>query len=436
VALEFAHGAIQLTTGAIGTTFTVSGLSFQPKALRFYWMGINSATDAATGAVNLRRGVGFAASTSSRRAVSSFSQDASLTSNCDTGAYSDCVVATTAGAGTRDGAIDLNAINSDGFQLIVDDVLPAAMTLFWEAWGGSDISNVTIGDFAEPAATGTQSYSATGFEASPAAQDQVVMLAGVQSTAAIGSGLAADSGFYAGFTTGSGQQCVVAGNADDASGTMDTDGYGTDTRCVAMCVVAGGTTNGRAAFSAWGTDQFTLNWEAVLTANRKSIYMAIKGGRWQAGGSTIDGSTANATSTVSGLPFTPIGVSMMGRIRAEQGTAFDTQDIISLGSGSSTSSRRAMGCMDENATASSACEISEVVEYDSVLAYPSTSDTLQGTRDINAMNSDGFQLIVDTAGGVSSVEWYGYLAFGNEPQQLPPPSLVMPPMRPATFGAH
>jgi hypothetical protein len=59
-------------------------------------------------------------------------------------------------------------------------------------------------------------------------------------------------------------------------------------------------------------------------------------------------------------------------------------------------------------------EINTVLEYDSVLAFPSTTGTLQASYDINAMNSDGFQIIVDTAGGFAS-EWQGYLTFGNAP---------------------
>ena len=52
-----------------------------------------------------------------------------------------------------------------------------------------------------------------------------------------------------------------------------------------------------------------------------------------------------------------------------------------------------------------------------MLCFPSTAGALQSAYDINAMNADGFQIIVDTAGGVAS-EWQGYLAFGDEPDVL------------------
>jgi hypothetical protein len=437
MALEFAHGAIQwLSADTATTTYTVSGLSFQPKAIRFYWVGLQSATDAASQAVNERRGVGFASSTSSRRSVGTFSQDTAGTSNCGGVASNDCVACTTDGAGARDGLLDINAFNSDGFQLIVDDATPANITVFWEAWGGADITDVTIGDIAEPAATGTQDYTATGFTSTDD-DSQVVMFAGCQSTAAVNTAAAADSGLVVGYSTGtaSTENIVVTGNSDDASSAMDTDGYGLDSECLANIVLAGGNPNARATLSAFGTDLFTLNWTARGTTNRRYVYMAIKGGSWSAGSYTINGNTGSATATVSGLAFTPVGVSLIGRMTTESTAGTSTaNDRIGIGTGSSTSSRRSMGILDENATASSACEIDVVVEYDQVLAFPSTAGALLSAYDINAMNSDGFQIIVDTAGGVAS-EWQGYLTYGDAPaasESVSPSSSVSPSVSPST----
>src|SRR5262245_15966699 len=117
MALEFAHGAIQwLAADAATTTYTVSGLSFQPKALRFYWVGLQSSTDAVSQTVNERRGIGFAVDTSNRRSIGTFNQDTAASANCGAAARNDCVACTTDGAGASDGRLDLNAINSDGFR--------------------------------------------------------------------------------------------------------------------------------------------------------------------------------------------------------------------------------------------------------------------------------------------------------------------------------
>lgn len=425
VALSFAHGAIQwLAADAATTVYTVSGLSFQPKALRFYWCGLQSATDAASEGVDQRRGIGFAVSTSARRCVGTFSDDTAATSACASFAANDCVVGTVDAAGTRDGELDLNSITSDGFTLIVDDQGVANITVFWEAWGGSDISVAVVGDLAEPASSGNQDYTVTGFVAG--AVDQVVMFAGVQCDQAINSSKVEASGLSVGFASSgtAADNIVVFGNADHASAAMDTDGYCHEDECIAMCSPAGAAVcNVRATMTQYNTDGFRLNWIEVNVTNRRSIFLAIKGGRWDVGSYTINGNTGNATATVSGLSFAPVGISLIGRMTTEDAAdVVGANDRIGIGSGSSTSSRRSMGMLDEDATASSACEIDTVLEYDSVLCFPSTAGALLSAYDINAMNSDGFQIIVDTAGGVAS-EWQGYLAFGDAPTVTVPPKM-------------
>jgi hypothetical protein len=416
MALEFAHGVIRwLAADAATTVYTVSGLSFQPKAIRVYWMGLGNATDQASGTVHSRRGVGVATGTGDRRCVGSQDQDAAGTMVCTSGYRTDCVAMTLTSTPAADGLLDLNSITSDGFTLIVDDQGVVDIAVFWEAWGGSDILNAATGEIAEPAATGAVDYT-VGFEPS------VVMLAGVQATGAAQTAARNDSGLYVGAATSGNpaHNVVVVGNSDDASTASDTDGYCQTDECVAMITVGGGNPSARAQMTRTLSTGFTLNWIARATTNRRSIYLAIAGGEWRAGSLTIAGNSGGATASVSGLPFTPKGVSLMGRMTAEQtaGTA-SAEDRLGLGSGTSTSSRRAQGHLSENATASSAAEIDLVLEYDQVLAYPSTGGALLTAYDINAMAADGFTLIVDTAGGVAS-EWIGYLTWGdNGPYRAP-----------------
>lgn len=163
MALKFTHGAIQWNSvDGVGVTYTVSGLSFQPKALRFYWQGLGSASDANSETTHSRRGVGFATSTSDRRCVGSQDQDAAATMVCTTGYRTDAVALTLTSTPAADGLLDLDAILSDGFRLIVDDAAPVNITIFWEAWGGDDITNAATGEIAEPAAAGNVDYVVTG----------------------------------------------------------------------------------------------------------------------------------------------------------------------------------------------------------------------------------------------------------------------------------
>jgi len=408
MALEFAHGAIQwLAADAATTVYTVSGLSFQPKALRFYWQGLGSAVDANSQTIHSRRGIGFAASTSDRRCVATQDQDAVGTSVCTSGVFDDAVVSTVTSTPARDGALDINSITSDGFTLIVDDQGPVDLTVFWEAWGGGEITAAETGRIQEPAAVGNQVIAGTF-------KPDVLMLAGVQ---VVGTGATIvtreASGLSLGFSAPN--TIVVSGNADDGSPSADTDGFCFSTRVHAMMAPAGGNPTGLAGVIAFNPTGFTLNWNPVGVTDRNLIYLVIAGGQWAAGAYTIDGASAGATATVAGLPFAPIGLSLIGRMTVEQtiGPPVSTaNDRISLGSGSSPSSRRTMGHLSEDGPTT--IEIDLTVQYDQILAFPSTAGGLQSAYDLDAMLPDGFRVIVDTAGGVAN-EWQGYLTFGSMP---------------------
>lgn len=415
--LQFSHGAVQwLTSQVLNTTIAVTGLGFTPKAIRFYWVGLqsNSPTNADSQAVAERRGIGFAQSTTSRACVGTFSADNSGNADCGSIWSNTACVITVNGTGAVDGLLDISSIDADGFTLIVDDVAIANITVYWEAWGGDEITNVTIGEIAEPAATGTQNYTATGFVTTPATKDQCVMFAGVQTVNASGTGQAQDSGMHVGFATSTSttNNITVCGNSDDGSATMDTDGYNYTGECISMIVIAGGNPNARATLSAFGTDQFTLNWLARTTTNRRSIYMAIKGGEWHAGSTTIAGNTLNSTTTIGDNPFNLRGVSLIGNMTpvSTQGVS-SVQDRIGFGSGLSPTSRNAAGVLDENGRANSEIDLS--ITYDEVLVYPSATGTTQTAYDISNLKANSLTLITDVAGGVAN-EWIGYLIFGDK----------------------
>ena len=409
--MGFAQGAIQwLTSDALNSTKVVTGLGFCPKAIRFYWMGHQSTTDSFTQAVSERRGIGFCSNATTRRSVGTFSADNVADSDCGSVAADDCVCITVNGTGAIDGKLDISSMDPDGFTLIVDDATPANLTIFYEAWGLDDIQQVTIGNIPEPAATGTQNYIANGFN--ERGDNQVVMFAGVQSTAALNTGQANDSGFCVGAASGTAtaQNIVVVGNSDDASATMDTVSYARATECLAMIVVAGGNPNARAVLSAFDTDTFTLNWTNRATTNRRYIYMAIKGGGWQVGSYTIR-QDSGRTAAISNLPFILKGISFMGSMKTQSAAGTSTvQDRIGLGSASGLLQRKAMGVLDENATASS--EIDLAISHDSISSYPSATGTEQARQDLSVFGYNNFTVTNQINSGGPENEWMGYLAFG------------------------
>lgn len=415
MAMLFAHGAIQwLAADPATTVYTVSGLPFSPQIVRFYYQGLASAVDAVSQTVSQRMGMGFWAG-SVAFACATYDEDAAPAMVCGSlsSPGSTNVALTCDGTPTQTGLLDLNTSEADGFTVIVMDPPPVDITLFWEAWSSDgEITNAEMALISSPAAAGLQSTTSFTF------QPDVLMFAGIRHFT-IG-----DSGFCVGYASGTAaaNNVVVCGNNDDGSANADTDGYCKTGECIAMIATAGGNATTRAKLNAFLSNGFQLDWLATSGLdNTILIVLGIKGGNWQAGSYTIAGNSAAATATVSGLPFTPIGVSLIGRMTAEQAAGTSTaENRIGLGTGSSTSSRRAMGLLSENGTA--AAEIDLTIQYDQVLAYPSTTGTLQAAYDLNAVNADGFQVIVDTAGGVAS-EWQGYLAFGDPPAAgpFPPP---------------
>lgn len=413
----FAHGVIQWLAADIATTaYTVSGLAFQPKALRFYTQGLASAVDTASDTVTSRRCVGFAVSTASRRCVATEDRDNVAAAICATGWRNDAAVATVTASPAWTGLLDLSAINSDGFTMIVDQAVASDITVFWEAWGGTDITVAVVGDIAEPAATGNQDYAVTGFVGG--ATNQVVMFAGVQETGVANTATENDSGLSIGFATSgtAADNVVVVGHSEDSQATMATVGYALSGECLSM-IDSGGTlvTNARATLTQFGTDTFRLNWLERAITNRRSIFLAIKGGMWKAGSYTIDNSTIGNTTTVSALGFQPNGGCAMGRLSTQDASDTATsEDKIGLGSWSSTSSRRAMGHRSENGTANS--EIDVVIAYAQMLVFPSNAGAVDSAYDIDVVNADGFRVIVDDPPGTtSSAEWQAYLAFGDVP---------------------
>lgn len=409
MALEYAAGTFTWSSAdAVGAIYTVSGLTFQPKAIRFFWSGITASISPSTTS-NLNRGVGFATGISDRCSVMSFSEVSAGSAVTATFAANDAVCGVIDGAAGRTGALDINSITASGFTVIVDDQSPISLTIVWEAWGGSDITVAVVGDIAEPAATGSQNYAVAGFAAG--ATDQVVMFAGVQSTAALNAGLADDSGMHVGFAAGTtaGDNITVCGNSDDGSATMDTDGYCFCGDCLSMITVAGGNPNARASLTAFNDNSFTLNWSARGVTNRRSIFLAIKGGLWRSNFLTIDGATLNSISTVSGLPFTPVGISVVGRMTTQSAAGVSSaHDRISMGAGKSTSNSATVGGWDVDATANAT--IRTTAGAGLVLSFFNGSNN--GFYDLDSINSDGFTIKILSAIGVAS-EFIGYLTFGN-----------------------
>lgn len=442
--LYFDQGSFDFSAGlALNDTITFNTyhystsdpMTFEPKAIRFVWMSPSeqnippfTSPYFATNE-NMYRGIGFASSATNRACVTTYSGNALATTDTGSAWSNTSCIMIIDGAGNIIGKVDISSINSDGFTLIVDQAITSGRNyaIYWEAWGGSDITNVNIGAIAEPAAIGNQSYAASGFVASSPKKDQCVMLAGVQTVNATDVVHQQDSGLYIGFasSTSTTNNIVLVGNSDDASGTTDTDGYNYTGECLANIIVAGGATNSRATLSAYGANIFTLNWLEIGLANRRSIYMAIKGGEWQAGSITIAGNVANSTATISDLPYNVRGGLLMGSETAVSTVDTSrTEDKMSIGrfkTGGSDPSlnipflQSASFIHDRNNLADSSIitgRTNGFVENRFVLFYGNGTTGVESTYQVNQAGANYIQISGALAGGVAN-EWIGYLVFGD-----------------------
>jgi hypothetical protein len=208
---------------------------------------------------------------------------------------------------------------------------------------------------------------------------------------------------------------VMAGTSvDHSTVTMDTDGWGRSDDVMGMVTLAGAATlEHRANVESFGTDQFTIRWNAAATIARRFIYMSIKGGSWQAGEYLHNGSSAANTVTISGFNTPVVGVNFITAARTENSlNATTANGTLAYGRANGTTGRACFSIHNRDATAESFCR--NTMNTDSILSYSRSPNVLQ-RFDINSWNSSGnnFQTIVDAVGEGVASQWIGYLAFGN-----------------------
>jgi hypothetical protein len=406
MALFVASGSgLWQTTDTVGTVFTHTGLGFALKAL-IVWRSLFGDSETQPDA----RCIGFATSVTDRRCNMVGGADASGSADTNAGNHAAAILALQASGASWDALLDIDSITADGFTLIVDDQITTGATCryHWIALGGSDITAASTGVITEPGATGIVSYTAgAGF------QPTLVFFSGTQLTTAAPSFAVVDSGFMIGAAsgTGAGNQFVLATNSDDGSATMDTDQYLRFDQCLAMMTLAGGNPNALATFNGFDSVGFDLDWTA-RASTRQFIYLAIAAGSHvKVGKLTMDLATVGNTVTVSGLAFRPgVGFICGSSIQECAAGVSVAESVMSCGSFTTALNRRASAVRDRNGTA--AAEIIQSYDAAVVWVQPGIAlSTYDATIDINAVNDDGFQLIVDDA--LSGSVDLGYVVLGG-----------------------
>jgi len=394
MALSTAVGTFQTGVGAVASTTVKTGLGFLPKAIFFTWNGRTESTDT-TARANNQSGYGIATAAGGF-SVTMLSEDAGASAvgaNYHTNVNCICTVDN---AGAVSGLMALQTFDADGFTLVVNDVMPASLTIQFWAFGGEDITNVASGIHLLASST-TGNVSVTGLAFQP---DFGVFIAGNLS-ASPPAGIATRSSLMIGAAKSVAKQFVLAGGSDDASATMDTGAYIYDAECYAMQDPNTLTLAvDRATFVSWNSDGYTVNVLEKAANQTRIFYLVFKGASWDISGINTQTDTSTAI-TISGLAFAPQagGVFSASRAKSAQDTP-TTDHQSSIGLFTSITNRSTQFLIDENGTANA--EVTTGIEFDEVYGNISTASAVQGLMDVQSMDSGGVTFIMDDADPVAS----------------------------------
>jgi hypothetical protein len=375
-----------------GNDQSVTGTGFEPKIVMFWWSGSTATSDTVAGGT-ISFGFGAATSSTSRYCAVGVSEDAVDDSDTISRMQtSECIRIYTDTA-TTDGIADFSTMDSNGFTLTIDDQFTSDYRISYLALGGSDLTNVYIGDFTWPGSTGEFSESGVGFE------PDALLISSVGNTSLPGG----FSGYFSlGMATGSSNQGVAALSFPDNVGTTNTAAYGYSGECTASAQTYGMTHRG--SFVSFGADGFTID-NLESTNAVQHCYICLKGGQYSVGDVTTRTDSNDISETVG---FEPAAIlfSSVNRAESTQDTRTDHARI-SIGAGTSTTNRSVQATSDEDAL-----DISETAytnQGDAVYAHV-VDDAIEALMDIKSIDASGFTCVMDDT--ETSACWVNYLAIG------------------------
>jgi hypothetical protein len=407
MALSAKVGAFNTGTGT--TSIVVTGVGFQPKALLLWWTGRTGTVDA-QGRASHFAGYGAATATTERWAITTNDIDAAAAQDASTAKTATGCMLSVSAAGAIDGKADLASFDSDGFTLSVSDGFPRDQRVHYLALGGTDLTNAKAGEFAGTAAAVPHTESSTD----PGFQPDFVLFANRHDSGTLGEVALATGGVVGfGLAQSSTAEGVISLAADEASTSMDTQGYGFTGECNSgPSTNAGGSIPARAEFISMDATGFTVN-RLEGTALWARFYLALKGGSYRVG-NNVTSVTGAATIVESGFGFAPKAVLVFSACRATS-----TQDVAtapwhtSMGAATGPSERGAQGSISRSAIADAV--VGTAIEHDAV--YVSQTDAtppaIDGLMDISSFDADGITYIMDDGDGAA--RRFFSVAFGDAP---------------------
>jgi hypothetical protein len=356
-------GSFQMTTAIAGTVQSITGVGFQPKFVKFWWNGRTNVANA-VGAVSHQRGTGVAVNSSfgvsnPNYCVYTKSQAPVSPSNSSTDIFEiRCIATMTLATNTSDGEASTTAWNNDGFDLTINKQFPVGTTIFYEAFGGDDITQIETLVTTEPA-TAIPVNMTFGFT-----PDYLYQIS--NPTGAVTGGIADDSRMDLGSATFRDgiQQFSIAMGANDNVATMATQYFNRGDKFISHIDTAfGASLTGQASISARANNVVTLNWDIVSGgANREHIVLAVKGGQWFTSSFTLV--TAPGTITVTNVPFRPKGICLYSVNRPQNASGVPGSiDEWTMGAYDGTNQRVAT---TESANGGATSNVVTALEFDSM----------------------------------------------------------------------
>ena len=396
VAFNTGTGAVSSTIDVTGS-ITISGTS----VVIFFQNGRTETTDT-NGRATRWRGCGWAVSATDRRAQ--ISQDADAAASHTGGSYhtdAACIASNSTGTAT-DGLLDFDSWLSNGFRLIVDDVMPRSYRMIALIITG--LSNAQSVSWQDTSSTGNKVVT-SGLSFQP---DVVFGMATTIDTTAPG-GRAGNENLGLGFALSSTARAVLAGGSDEGSATTDTDSYSTDTEFLATLTAAVGSVLGsRMEFVSMNSNGFTINQLIIPSTLCWNHFLAIKGGLWSVQSVTTKTDTTTDINTGS-LGFAPAGAIIFSAMKTEHTAGTPTvHDTWSVGVASSASDRYALALRSEDGLADT--QVFTAVEHDEVYIAISSAPAVEGLMDVKTW-ADPITFIMDDAD--PSAKFVTMLVVGN-----------------------
>lgn len=353
----------------------VTGVGFQPKALLFFASG--TTVDGIT--ENMHWITGMATGTAAEASATSNDENAQDTSDSIREFLNNRTLEMlNEGLSSIKYRLEFISFDADGFTVNVENAPASAFKVGFIAFGGTDLTNATVGNFAAPTSTGNFSKTGVGFQ-----PDALIFIGSMR----VNSGTAgATAKSLLGFALSSTKRGYLSIFSKENVGTTNTSRFQKTDKCL-VDVDTTGAISGEADFVSMDADGFTINVTDAWPTADTILFLALKGGQYDFG--TFNSQTSIGNFSKTGVGFQPTGLVLASFLNAA--SASETDGIkYSLGLASGSTERFIAGGTSEDAQ-----DISDTDSFsDDAKVYQDYdfAQTKIGEIDFVSFDSDGFTL--------------------------------------------